>query len=209
MRTFIKGLLVGLILQLAIGPVFFFIANLTLHRTIFDGLAGVLAVTLVDYFYISLSLFGVSKLLKNDKTKKIFGIISSIVLMLFGLVLIFGAKAASGSFMNQDIGSSNIIASFLSVLLLTISSPLTIVFFTGVFTAKSIEYNLKKKELFVFGFGAGFATLVFMTLSVILLSLIKGFLSVLLVQALNILVGSILILYGLFRIAKIFSVRKT
>ena len=83
-----NGLLTGLFLQLALGPVFFFIINLTLQRSILDGLAGALAITIVDYFYITLSILGVDVLLKNKKTKKVFGIISSIVLIIFGGVII-------------------------------------------------------------------------------------------------------------------------
>ena len=37
MKTFLKGLTTGLVLQLGIGPVFFFIINLALQKTIFDG----------------------------------------------------------------------------------------------------------------------------------------------------------------------------
>ena len=84
MKIFINGLTTGLILQLAIGPVFFFIANVTIQRTIFDGLAGVLAVTFVDYFYITLAILGIGKLLENNKVKRTFGIISSVVLAIFG-----------------------------------------------------------------------------------------------------------------------------
>ena len=58
-----NGLVTGLFLQLAVGPVFFYIINLAIQRTIFDGLLGVLAVTIVDLFYISLAFFGIGKLL--------------------------------------------------------------------------------------------------------------------------------------------------
>lgn len=80
MKEFKNGLLIGLTLQLAIGPVFFFIVNLALQKTIFDGFAGVLAVTSVDYLYITLAVLGIGSLLKNKKFKKVFGIISSVVL---------------------------------------------------------------------------------------------------------------------------------
>ena len=46
MKVFKNGLLTGLVLQMAIGPVFFFIVNLTLQKTIFDGFSGVIGVTL-------------------------------------------------------------------------------------------------------------------------------------------------------------------
>jgi len=200
MKIFRNGLATGLILQLAVGPVFFFIANLTLQGTIFNGLAGVLAVTIVDYFYIALAIFGVGKLLENNKVKKIFGIVSSIVLAVFGLIIIKGVVGGVSS--TTGTISMTLISSFISVFLLTISSPMTIVFFTSLFTAKALEYNYQKKELLMFGLGTGFATLSFMGVSTIIFSLIKGDIPVLLIKILNLIVGCLLIGYGGIRLIK-------
>ncbi len=98
-KIIITGLATGLFLQLAIGPVFFFIVNLTFQRTIYDGLIAVLAVALVDYFYITLSVVGIGKILENRKTKIVLGIISSIMLIMFGIVMLFApCYAARSSF---------------------------------------------------------------------------------------------------------------
>lgn len=200
-KIFRNGLVTGLILQLAVGPVFFFIANLTLQGTILNGLVGVLAVTLVDYFYITLAIFGVGKLLENKKVKKIFGIISSVILAVFGSIIIKGI--AGGISSTNGAISMTLISSFVSVFLLTISSPMTIVFFTSLFTTKALEYNYQKKELLIFGFGTGFATFLFMGISVILFSLVRGSIPILLIQILNLIVGCLLIGYGGVRLIKI------
>ncbi|MBI4533815.1 MAG: LysE family transporter [Candidatus Melainabacteria bacterium] len=198
-----NGLLTGLVLQLAIGPVFFFIIDLALQRTILDGLVGSIAVTVVDYFYITLAILGIGTLLENKKIKNAFGIISSIILSIFGItiikeIMIRGISTAI------DTSSTSLLSSFASVFLLTISSPMTIVFFTSLFTAKAVEYNYTKKELLIFGFGTGLATLVFMCTSVILFSLIKGTVPVLLIQVLNLIVGCLLVGYGGLRLIKVF-----
>lgn len=203
MKAFRNGLSTGLILQLAVGPVFFFIANLTLERSFWDGLFGVLAVTTVDFFYISLSIFGVGTLLENKKTKKVFGAISSVVLMIFGALII--KNLIAGGLANDVISSTSLFSSFASVFLLTISSPLTIVFFTSLFTAKAIEYGYKKKELLAFGLGTGLATFLFMGTSVILFSLLKESIPMLLIQILNAIVGCLLIGYGAVRLKKSFA----
>lgn len=207
-KIFINGLTTGLFLQLAIGPVFFFITNLTLQRTLYDGLVAVLAVTLVDYFYITLSVVGIGKLLKKKQIQNVFGIISSIVLMLFGAIIIQGIVQHRFS-VTIDVNSANLLSSFLSVFILTISSPMTIIFFTGIFTAKAIEYNYTQKELYIFGFSVGTATLIFMGLSVILFSLLKGTVPLILMQGLNLFVGVVLITYGLVRIVKILKPKKS
>ena len=66
-KVFRNGLMTGLFLQLAVGPVFFFIVSLALQRSIYDGLIAVLAVTLVDYFYITIAIIGIGKLLEKEK----------------------------------------------------------------------------------------------------------------------------------------------
>lgn len=199
-KIFRNGLTTGLILQLAIGPVFFFIINVTLQKTIIDGFARVVAVTLVDYFYITLSIVGIGKLLENKRTKTIFGIVSSIVLILFGLIIIKGAITYESTM--SEVNSASLFSSFSSVFLLTISSPMTIVFFTSLFTSKAVEYNYTKNELLIFGVGTGFATFLFMGTSVLLFYLMKGAVSLFTIQMLNMLVGCLLIGYGGMRLVK-------
>ena len=206
-KIFKNGLTTGLFLQLAIGPVFFYIINLTLQRSISDGLVAVLAVTIVDYLYITLSIVGIGKLLGNKKTKNVFGIISSLVLIIFGAIIIKG-MIANGHSNSVDIESASLLSSFLSVFFLTISSPMTIVFFTSIFTAKAVEYNYTKKELYIFGFSVGSATFLFMGLSVVLFSLLKQSVPIALIQSLNLLVGVVLIGYGVIRIIKILKQKK-
>lgn len=202
MKIFKNGLLTGLVLQLAIGPVFFYIINLTLQKTTLDGLVAVVGVTLGDYVYITLAILGIGELLKKEKTKKIFGIISSVVLILFGIFIIKNILDINIS-NSVNINSVNLFSSFISTFILTISSPLTIVLFTSLFASKVIEYKYTKKELFIFGLSTGLATFIFMGSSVILFSLVKGSISVVLIQIMNLIVGGLLIGYGGIRFIKI------
>lgn len=202
MRIFRNGLSTGLLLQFAIGPVFFFIVNLTIQRTILDGFVAVLAVTIVDYIYITLAILGVGKLLENKKIKKIFGVISSVVLVIFGWIIIKGAIGSGGA-TGTNATSLNLFGSFVSVFVLTISSPLTIVFFTSLFAAKAVELNYTKQELLIFGLSTGLATFIFLGASVILFSIIGGAIPATLIKLLNIFVGLALIGYGIVRLVKI------
>ncbi len=177
--------------------------NLVLQGSFADGVAGVIAVTLVDYFYITLAIFGIGKLLENKKVKKIFEIISSAVLAIFGIIIIKSVLAGTDT--SSVIISASIFSSFASVFLLTISSPMTIIFFTSLFTAKALEHNYTKKELLIFGLGTGFATFLFMGLATTIFSLIKESVPLLLVEVLNSVVGGLLIGYGVMRFLKVFK----
>lgn len=195
MKVFVNGLLTGLFLQLAIGPVFFFITNLAIRKSIWDGIAGIMAVTIVDFFYITLAILGVGKLMEGRKFRKVFGVVSSLVLVVFGLLLVKGAVEGFGTAVALS-PASNPISSFLSVFLLTISSPMTIVFFTSLFTAKAMEYGYAKGELRIFGMGTGTATFLFMGFFTIVFFFMKGLIPPVLVSVLNVLVGCLLVGYG-------------
>ena len=196
------GFLTGLILQIAIGPVFFYILNLSLQRTILDGLFAVIAVTIVDYFFITLAVLGVGQLLEKPRIKLGLGIISSIVLILFGIVMILSIHQTSQMVDPNSVVESNHMASFISAFVLTISSPLTIVFWTSLFAAKAIERGYARNQLIFFGLAAGLATLVFLGASVTLLSFIRASVPLMLLKICNIGVGSLLIIYGIIRLIK-------
>jgi threonine/homoserine/homoserine lactone efflux protein len=123
------------------------------------------------------------------------------VLIIFGWVIIQGVIGSDIS-ANADSTSSNYLTSFTSVFILTISSPLTIVFFTSLFATKAIELNYTKRELLIFGLSTGSATFIFLGISVILFSMIGAAIPVLLIRILNILVGILLIGYGVVRLVR-------
>ena len=202
MTPLLNGMLTGLFLQLALGPVFFYILGITLDSNYINSLSGILAVTLADYIYIVLSLIGIGRLLQKDKIKKIFGIISSIILILFGGMILY-----KGLVFINDPGQAGSAAwtpfrSFTSCFVLTISSPLTIVFWSSVFSAKAIEKKYKKKQLVIFGIGTGLSTFLFLSFSMMILSLLKSNIPDLMVRILNCIVGVVLIYYGIARTVK-------
>jgi len=203
-NVLLKGFTTGIILQIAIGPVFVFILNISFQFGILNGLFAVLGVTVVDYLYIILAIFGVGKFLEIKKVKQIFSIISSIVLIIFGIYLFKKGIL----FYNNDqitIIRTSLWGSFMSTFILTLSSPLTILFWTSIFTNKAIEYSLNKNELVFFGLSAGLATLVFLGCSVSIFSLFNLMVPKIAFQILNIFVGLLLIGFGVLRILKDFK----
>jgi len=199
----LNGFLTGLILQIAIGPVFFFILNISLQKTVIEGLFAVMAVTIVDYIFIALAVLGVGKLLEKPKIKLGLGITSSLVLILFGIIMILTIKQNNFDNISNAYFESSYMSSFISAFLLTISSPLTIVFWTGLFAARAIEKGYTKKQLLFFGIAAGLATFVFLGFSVTLLSIIRASIPLALLNILNTAVGLLLIIYGIIRLCKI------
>lgn len=199
---FFKGFLTGMFLQLAIGPVFVFILNTAFQQGLFGGLAAVAAVTLVDYIYIVLAIIGVGRMLESEKIKKIFGFAGSLVLIIIGVMLL--KKVFVYDVVNiESKSAATLTAAFISAFILTISSPLTILFWTGVFAGKTIEYSLNRAELVVFGLSAGVATFVFLGTAVVLFSSFSLVVPLFVFRILNAVVGVVLIIFALLRVVQL------
>jgi threonine/homoserine/homoserine lactone efflux protein len=207
LTTLLNGFLTGLLLQVAVGPVFFFILNLSIQRTLFDGYAAILAVTIVDYIYISLAILGVGTLLEKPKTRTVLGVIGSLLLLVFGISMIVSSQRATPADLSAAGISSNPAASFLSAFFLTLSSPLTIVFWTSLFAARATEKGYTRRELVLFGLAAGLATVAFLGVSVTALSIVKTSIPAIALKLLNALVGLLIAGYGIARTVRL--VRET
>ena len=194
-----NGLLTGLFLQLALGPVFFYILGITMDSTYVNSLFGILAVTLVDYIYIVVSILGLGKLLEKERPKRFFGVFGGIVLIVFGILILYKGLGSVDTVDRVKELMWTPFKSFTSCFVLTISSPLTIVFWSGVFSVKAMEKNYEKKQLTIFGLGAGGATFIFLSLIMAFLAMFRTTIPETIVQWMNLGVGIILILYGLRR----------
>ena len=195
LKKYFSGLKFGLLLQIAVGPMCLMVFNTAKNVGFLVALSLVLAIALVDTFYITLAGLGVSKLLEKEKIKKIFKIIGSLVLILFGINIIlnvFGINIIPG--LNLKPTSTNI---FIQGLVLTLSNPITIVFWGSVLTTKIIEDKLKKKELIIFSIGLVSATLLFLTSVAILGTVLSSFIPDNISSMLNIVVGILIIFFGI------------
>ena len=202
-KTFFRGFKTGLILQFAIGPVFIFVMNIAVQRSFSDGIATVAGVTAADYVYIALSVVGVGKLLQNDRMKTALGFIAPSVLLLFGVYMMYSVLFAGSA---ENVIRNNPSSEFLSAFALTISSPLTILFWSGIFASRAVEYELTRRELAVFAFAAGLATFAFLGCGVLILSSAAAVIPDIVISVLNISVAVLLIGYGVLRLIRAFRI---
>lgn len=194
-----KGFRFGLFLQIAVGPVCIFIFQTAATSGFFIAEIGVLGVTIVDIFYILAAIFGIGTLLnKYKQLKSIIHYFGAAVLIIFGISNIIGFFYSSPIVsMDQSAGNT-----LWKALLLTLSNPLTILFWAGVFSTKIGEENIKQKDLYSFGFGAVLSAFIFLTI----ISMVGTYLTILLepkmIMGLNLLVGIVLLLFGVKNLVK-------
>lgn len=195
MKKYLEGLKFGLLLQFAVGPMCLMVFNAAKNSGFLVALSLVLAIALVDGFYILLASLGASKLLGKDSIKSIVEIIGSIVLMVFGINIIlnvFGISLIPG--LNLKPNSS---IAFIQGIVLTLSNPITIVFWGSVLTTKILEENFAKKELFIFSIGLVSATVVFLSIIAVLGMILSNFIPNIISDILNIMVGTLILIFGI------------
>jgi len=81
--------------------------------------------------------------------------------------------------------------------MLTASNPMTIIFWGGVFSTQVAEYDFSKKQIIFFGLGCILSTLFFLTIISFCGSILNGFFSKTIIKVLNVMVGAILIYFGI------------
>lgn len=200
MKKYLEGLKFGLLLQFAVGPMCLMVFNTAQNAGFLAALSLVLAIALVDAFYILLASLGASELLGKEKVEKIVKITGAIVLMIFGLNIVlnvFDINIIPG--LNLNPNSKN---AFIQGLILTLSNPITIVFWGCVLTTKIVEEKFKKKELNVFSIGLVSATLLFLTMVAVLGMILSNFIPNVISKILNIAVGLIIIIFGIKLLVK-------
>lgn len=198
----LKGLRFGMLLQFAVGPMCLMVFNTSTTYGFICSLHLVFAIALIDALYIILSCVGVASVISKKKVKAVVKLIGCIVLVLFGANTILGAfdlfflpRIALFS----NISSKNL---FVQGLLLTATNPLTIIFWSGVFSTQTIENKWNRKQLFLFATGCVLATIIFLTAVAILGSILSSFLPQIIVRFLNVAVGIILIIFGIRLLCK-------
>ena len=202
MKMLFKGFKFGMLLQFAIGPVCIFIFQMSSLKGFYIAETGVLGVALMDGLFIIVAILGIASIIDRKNVKVVLKIFGAAILFIFGFSTVLSQFNISflPNLSMQNIASSNNV--FIRAMLLTISNPLTIIFWAGVFSSKVAEENMKRKDIYSFGFGALLSTVFFLTLIALVGSFAKKFLPASVIQFLNIAVGFLLIYFGIKMIMK-------
>lgn len=197
-KPMFSGLKLGMIMQVGgMGPICFLLFQLASLLPLPTVIGGVAAVTLVDAIYISISVMGILGIIKQtESVSEIFKKITGVVILFLGLSfsLMFFSEETADIFAEYDWNAENI---FATLFLLTIINPVTIFCYTGVFTANLIDKKINRRQLILFALGTLCSTPIYLSLIAIAGALGGHFLPVIVVKALNLLVGLILVYWGL------------
>ncbi|AKN30449.1 lysine transporter LysE [Clostridium carboxidivorans P7] len=192
-----KGFKFGMLLQFAIGPVCIFIFQMASSKGFYTAETGVLGAVLIDGLFIFAATIGISSIIERKNIKFILKIFGAVVLFIFGLSTILNQFNIDFLPSLSIQNTSNTNNAFFHSLIITASNPLTIIFWSGVFLSKITEENMKKTDIYLFGFGALLSTMFFLTLISLAGNFANSFLPMEIIQTLNIIVGFLLICFSI------------
>lgn len=194
----LKGFRLGMLLQIAVGPVCLFIFQTAAVSGFFAAESGVAAVVLIDALYIFAALLGVGALIeRRPGLKTALKYAGAAVLILFGINLVvdtFWMGFLPVLNLSETAGAGN---AFFRSALITLSSPLTILFWAGVFSQRAAEQTSDRRGMALYGLGAVLSTLAFLTAVAALGGLTRTFFSDTIILIMNLIVGLVLIGFGI------------
>jgi threonine/homoserine/homoserine lactone efflux protein len=192
-RELFEGLGFGLLLQISVGPVCVAVLHKGLTQGFRHAFAMVWGAALVDALYILLSLLGVSALLQIEAARRLVGLVGVALLLYFGVrTLLSGAEPVE-----RQQQSSSLARSFTFGAGLTMTNPLTILFWAGVLGAMMSTRTFEAPTgVVLFAAGCVLATLLFLSAVAVAGHLLERVLTPRLSQWLNRGVGLFLLAFA-------------
>lgn len=141
---FVKGLILGLSIAAPVGPIGILCIQRSLNESRLAGIISGLGAASADAIYASLAALGMTVVTSFLTTHvSIFKIIGGLILIILGIIN-FQKKSPEQS--QTNIQPSNFISNFFTTFILTLSNPITIIFFIAIFSGVGLV-DLKGRTL--------------------------------------------------------------
>lgn len=140
LELLLKGILVGLLASIPLGPIGVICIQRTINKGRLSGfLSGVGAAT-ADTIFATIAGFSLTFIINFiEEKQRIIEIIGGIVIIILGFKTFYTNPASQ--LRRHKKKQNKLIEDFISVLLLTITNPFAIFLFVGMFAALGIAYN--------------------------------------------------------------------
>lgn len=185
-----RGFRFGMLLQIAIGPICLYVLKTALESGAVNALAAASAAALADAIFVTLAILGVGVFLDKPGIKKLLKYSGALILACYGAGILlggFGIHIIPG--LTGIAASAEASSAFIYCFLLTASSPLTILFWTGVFASRLADENYSKAGMYTYGAGAVLSTMLSLGAVALLAGLLQPVMTQGVINILNIAVG--------------------
>jgi len=131
----LEGIILGVSVSAPVGPIGVLCIQRTLNKGRNFGLVSGLGAVFADTFYAVLAAFGISFVVL-DTHNYIFRIVGGVILIIVGVKMFFTDPIAQ---IRKPISSKSYLGYFVSTFFLTLTNPLTIVFFAASFATLGLN----------------------------------------------------------------------
>ncbi len=163
MNLFLEGILLGLVLAVSIGPIFFALVQTSIREGLLSGIFVGTGIWISDFLFILFTFLGISQLstLKDNATFSItFGIIGGLFLFIFGVILFFKKPISLQALHHHPKRSSSIFKLWIQGFLINTINPFTIFFWLTTMTDGVMGRSFGTQEIILF-FGGILGTIIF------------------------------------------------
>ncbi|WP_065218142.1 MULTISPECIES: LysE family translocator [Butyricimonas] len=135
-----KGMLVGLMVSIPLGPMGVLIIQKTLHKGALSGFIAGMGAASADLFYAAVAAFGLGFVINIVQAHELLlQIIGGIFLIVIGLKIYFDNPIRQIRQRRQGrVSKTGLLGDYLSLFFLTVSNPITVVVFMAVFAGMSV-----------------------------------------------------------------------
>lgn len=199
---FIEGLIIGILVSIPLGPIGVLCIQRTLHQGRRSGLISGLGAATADTTFALIAGLGLTFITNFFETQRIYIMLGGAILLTYLGIRIFFTNTIK-QVRQCKLKKTNWFKDFVSIFILTISNPLTIIFFGIVFTGLGlVKSDALEIVILVLGVFAG-ASLWWFTLSS-LVATFRNFFRLRIIFWINKIAGIIIICFGLFAVYNAF-----
>jgi threonine/homoserine/homoserine lactone efflux protein len=146
----LKGIALGLVIAIMIGPVFFFILNTSMKKGFLAAALAAVGVMMSDAFFISLAYFGSSLLLYLNEHHQTASLTGGIVIAAYGIILIVREARVSARSLELPEEKSKPAVYLLKGFLLNSINPSVLLFWIVVAGTIPVKEQYNHTETFSF-----------------------------------------------------------
>jgi len=199
---FFQGLFIGILVSIPMGPIGVLCVQRTLHQGKKTGFISGIGAASADSFFAAIAGFGLTFISNFFENNQFYIMLAgALVLIFFGLRLFF--TNAISQVRKFRLKKNNYFTDFISVFFLTLSNPITIIFFGLVFAGMGIvKNNPQSFSVLISGIFFGAITWWFLLSSVV--NIFRKYFRLRIIFYINRFAGVLIVVFGLVAVFNAF-----
>lgn len=200
---FLKGIIIGLIVSIPMGPIGVLCIQRTLQQGRLSGFISGLGAACADTFFASIAGFGltmISNFFQEQKTYIM--LVGAVILIFLGCRMFFRNTIKQARAFKYK--QTNLLTDFVSVFALTITNPLTIIFY-GIVLASfdMVQDNVLSLGMILSGIFCGAISIWFVLSTFV--NIFRKYFRLRVIFYINKIAGIIIVLFGIFAVYNAFA----